>query len=346
MILVGDIGGTNTRLALMSVRDRVLELVAEETLPSRRFPSLVDAVATFRDRHSAAAECERACFGIPGPVRRKENRCEVTNLPWVVDACELAETLGLDSVSLLNDVEAAAWGLAVIEPNGVRTVWKGEPEENGNLCLLAPGTGLGEAALLWDGSRHLVVATEGGHADFGPADELQVELWRFCHRRYGHVSWERLVTGPGLVSIHRFLLERRGLTAPDWLEAEEEKAEGDAAAAITARAKEGDCKVCTESLNLFFSLLGAEAGNLALKTLATGGVYLAGGIVPKLLDELAESPFHDAFTAKGRFRPLLETIPVRGVVDRRLALWGAAAWAAEIDGARPRPRQAWLGGAA
>lgn len=344
MILVGDIGGTNTRLALMAVRDRVLELVAEETLASRRFPSLGDAVATFRDHHPAAAECQHACFGIPGPVRRRQNRCEVTNLPWVVDACELAETLGLDSVSLLNDVEAAAWGLAVIEPNGVRTVWEGRAEEPGNLCLLAPGTGLGEAALYWDGSRHLVVATEGGHADFGPADELQVELWRFFHRHHGHVSWERLVTGPGLIGIHRFFLERRGLPEPDWLR--RELAEGDAAAAITARAKDDGDGVCAETLDLFFTLLGAEAGNLALKTLATGGVYLAGGIVPKLLDELAESRFRDAFTAKGRFRPLLEAIPVRVVVDCRLALWGAAAWVAEMDGARPRPRRAWLGGAA
>lgn len=343
MILAGDIGGTNTRLALMSATDGVLELLAEETLSSRRFPSFGDALSTFLERYEMARDCHHACFGVPGPVRRQQNRCEVTNLPWVVAADDLQQALGLDSVSLLNDVEAAAWGLAVIEPNGVRTVCEGKPEEHGNLCLLAPGTGLGEAALFWDGSRHRVVATEGGHADFGPADELEIELWRFLHRRHGHVSWERLLSGPGLVAMFHFFLERHGKPVPSWLE--QELADGNAPAAITARANDERCAVCVETVGRFFSLLGAEAGNLALNTLATGGVYLAGGVVPKILGGLLDSRFYASFTAKGRFKPLLEAIPVRVVVDPRLALWGAAAWAAEVAGDRPLPR-AWVGGAA
>ncbi len=322
-ILVGDIGGTNARFAVISARDGALELIAEETLPSRKFPSLSDALAAFLDRRPAARASGRACFGLAGPIRG--DRCETTNLPWVVDGGELARTLGLDAgaVELLNDVEAAAWGLAVVGPDGVRSLAEGRPEAGGNRCLVAPGTGLGEAALYWDGGRYHPFATEGGHSDFGPGDELQVELWRFLHRRHRHVSWERVVSGPGLVAIHRFLLERAGEAPPEWLA--RELAEGDAAAAITALAHDDRCDTCARTLELFFALLGAEAGNLALRTLATGGVYLAGGIVGKLLPELAASGFLAAFTAKGRFRPLLEAIPVRAVVDDRLALWGAAA---------------------
>jgi glucokinase len=344
MILVADVGGTNTRFALMSVDDGALEPVAEETFPSGGFAGLGDAVGAFIDLHPGARGCRRACLGVPGPIRRRQTRCAITNLPWVVDAVELARDFHLDSVTLLNDVEAAAWGLAVVGPRSVRTVWEGAAGAAGNLCLLSAGTGLGEAALVSDGDRHLVMATEGGHADFAPADELQVELWRHLHRRHGHVSWERVVAGPGLVAIHGFLLERRGEQVPDWLA--HELAEGDAAAAITARAKDRRCGACVEAVELFFALLGAEAGNLALHTLALGGVYLAGGIVPRLLAELAVSRFHAAFTAKGRFAELLETIPIRVVTDRRLALWGAAAAAAELDGTRLRPDQTRLGGAA
>ena len=336
-ILVGDVGGTNARFAVVSAHDGALELIAEETLPSGKFPGLEDALAVFIERCPAARTVERACFGLAGPIRG--DRCETTNLPWVVEGAELARTLGLDglgahggagAVELLNDVEAAAWGLVVIGPNGVRPLAEGRPRAGGNRALVAPGTGLGAAVLFRQGGRYHPFATEGGHTDFAPADELQVELWRYLHRRHGHVSWERVVSGPGLVAIYRFFLERAGERTPAWLAHEE--AEGDAAAAITAQAhgEDGACELCARTLELFFRLLGAEAGNLALSMLATGGVYLAGGIVSKLLPELAASGFLDAFNAKGRLRPLLEEIPVRVVVDDRLALWGAAAHAAGV----------------
>lgn len=341
-ILVGDIGGTNARFASMVVRDGGLELIAEATLPSRRFACLGEAVLEYFERHAAARSPHHACFGLPGPVEDHQ-RCEITNLPWVVDACELARTIGAARASLLNDVEAAAWGLGMIGPEGTHTVCEGQPAAEGNLALVAPGTGLGEAAVVWDGDRYLPYATEGGHVDFAPADELQVGLWRFLHRRHGHVSWERALSGPGLVAIHRFLLERQGLQPPEW--ATDGHADRDAAATISALAREDTAGPCAEALNLFFALLGAETGNVALRTLATGGVYLAGGIVPRLLPELLASPFRESFSAKGRFRGLLETVPVRVVTDDRLALWGAAAWVAAAEGVTIEAR-ASLGGAA
>ncbi|MEO1365841.1 MAG: glucokinase, partial [Acidobacteriota bacterium] len=271
-----------------------------------------------------ARTIERACFGIAGPIRH--GRCETTNLPWVIDSREVATRLGLDSAPLLNDLEAAAWGLDVLGPNGLRTLHAGHEDASGNRALLAPGTGLGEAAMFWDGRRHHAIATEGGHADFGPADEQQVALWRFMTRRHGHVSWERIASGPGLVALYEFFLDQHGEERPPWLD----EAEGGAAAAITSRAHDERFPLCRETVDLFFALLGAEAGNLALKTMAHGGVYIAGGIVPKLLTELMESSFLDAFIAKGRFRPLLESMPVRVVIDDRVALWGAAACAFEL----------------
>ena len=326
-VTVGDIGGTNARFAVVAPRDGHLELVEERTYPSRRFPALEDALGAFLEACPEAREAGAACFGIAGPVQR--NRCEATNLPWVVDGERLARMLGLSAVPLLNDLEAAAWGLSHLGPNGVREVKPGAGGATGNRALLAPGTGLGEAALFWDGERHHPYATEGGHADFGPGNELHVELWRYMGRQYGHVSWERVVSGPGLVSLFRFFLDREGREEPEWLE--KELAEGDAAAAISSRARDERCPLCRATLDLFFRLLGAEAGNLALRTLATGGLYLAGGIVPKLLEELMESDFLASFTAKGRFRPLLESIAVRVVVDDRLALWGAAARVARLS---------------
>lgn len=320
-LLVGDIGGTNARFALLTQQNGRLQLIHEMALASQRFPSLEDALATFLDQFPAAKDSRAACLGIAGPVRK--NRCETTNLPWVVDGDALAPVLKLESLPLLNDLEAAAWGLSYLNLNGVRTLREGAPGAVGNRALIAAGTGLGEAALFWDGHDHHPFATEGGHADFGPANEQQVELWRFLRSQYAHVSWERIVSGPGLISLFQFILQQHGRKEPSWFRAE--LAEGDAAAAITQRAHDEGCPSCRETLDLFFCLLGAETGNLALRTLATGGIYLAGGIIPKLLPELMASKFLPCFTAKGRFQPLLEAIPVRVVVDDRLGLWGAAA---------------------
>lgn len=319
-VVVGDVGGTNARLAVVTAGPERPEMLAERTYPSRDFASLEEVVAAFEGESPPARSARRACFGIAGPV--VGNRSEATNLPWVVDGARVAEAAGISEVLLLNDLEAAAWGLGDLAPETVRTLAAGAPAAAGNRALLAPGTGLGQALLVWDGTRHLPSATEGGHADFAPGDELQVELWRYLARRHGHVSWERVLSGPGIVALFRFLLEREGREEPPWLR--QEAAEGDPAAAITQRARDGSCPLCRTALDLFFALLGAEAGNLALRTLATGGLYLAGGILPKVQAELEASTFLAAFLAKGRFRALLETVPVHLVLDDRLALWGAA----------------------
>lgn len=324
-ILVGDIGATNARFAVADLTPDGIVLSGRVTLPSLRFPSFCDAVAAFFDEHPEARRCRRASFGLAGLVR--DNRCEITNLPWVVDGCAAAQQLALDRVDLLNDVEAAAWGLTVLDADGVRTLREGSPDRLGNCALVAPGTGLGEAGLVWDGRRHVPIASEGGHSDFCAADDLQVGLWRFLARHHEHVSWERVLSGPGLVTLLRFLLAQRGEDEPAWLLAEIEN--GDPAAAISRRAREGACTGSREALDLFFALLGAEAGNLALKFLATGGVYLAGGILPKVLSELADSRFLDTFQAKGRYRSLLETVAVRVVVGDDLGLRGAAAGAGQ-----------------
>jgi glucokinase len=319
--LVGDIGGTNARFAILETRNEGLEILEESTLPNRAFGSLQEALGSFVETSPAARGCRHACFGIAGPVNGE--LCEITNLGWEVDGRELAHLLGLPRVTLLNDVEAAAWGLVHLGPSAARTIKPGRPAKTGNKALLASGTGVGEAILFWDGSGHRPFATESGHSDFAPADELQVELWRFLQRRHGHVSWDRLLSGPGLVTIFQFLREREGADEPDWLR--QAMQAGDPAAAISRQARDGACPLCRESLALFFGLLGAEAGNLALRTLATGGVFLAGGMVLRLIPELVESSFLTAFTAKGRMRPLLDNVPVHVVVDERLALWGAAA---------------------
>lgn len=322
-VLTGDIGGTNARFALVTVRTdpdgrEHPHVIAEATFPSQRFTSLREAVLTFVAETPAARDISHACFGLPGPIRG--HSCETTNLPWVVDGTKLAEVLGLPHVPLLNDVEAAAWGLAAVHQQGFLTVRPGRPIA-GNRALLAPGTGLGEAVLAWDGERYRPFATEGGHTDFGPANQEQVALWQFAARDHEHVSWERVASGGGLVTILRFLLDRQGLAEPDWLA--EELAHGDAPARISERARGPRDPLCIEALALYFQLLGAEAGNLALKSLAVGGIYLAGGIVPKLLPELERSDFAAAFAAKGRMGSFLHSIPIYAVTDPRLAFWGA-----------------------
>lgn len=322
-VLVGDIGGTNARFAVLETNGSSLALVDEVTYPSLAFDSLPDALSALAMDSEAARHAGRACFGIAGPIRG--NRCEATNLPWVIDGGDLARVLGLPEVPLLNDLEAAAWGLAQVEDRNVWTLQEGEADPIGNRGLLSAGTGLGEAALLWHGEGHVPHATEGGHADFAPANELQVELWRHLAERLGHVSWERVLSGPGLVSLFRFLLARVGKPEPDWLV--HETREGDAAAAITKNARVEGCPHCRDAIDLFVDLLAAEAGNLALRTLATGGVFLSGGTVRNLREEIGRSRFREIFAAKGRFRPFLEAVPVSVVLDDRVGLRGAAAWA-------------------
>lgn len=313
MILAGDIGATKTYLALFDGAGR--EPLHLASYRSREYSGLEEMVQAFLAEHPG--EIEGACFGIPGPVR--EGRCaDTTNLAWPVDSRRLAGLIGLPRVCLLNDVEANAWGILTLGPEDFAVLNEGDPAARGNAAVISAGTGLGEAGLYWDGERHHVFASEGGHADFAPRDELQVELHRFLAAEVGHVSYERVCSGLGIVNLYRFLLQHESLEEPDWYREAEDRG-----SAIAIAGAQGD-DVAGRALDLLCSIYGAEAGNLALKVLAVGGVYLGGGIAPKLLPRLGEGAFMRAFTDKGRFEALLERIPVRVVLNDETALLGAA----------------------
>jgi glucokinase len=322
MILGGDIGGTNSRIALFEIRAGRPVAVWRETYPSRSHAGLVEIA-----RAAAAAAglpIEAASFGVAGPVR--QGRSRTTNLPWLVDSAELAVALGLPAVGLLNDLEANAYGLAALGPEDMLTLHQGDPGQGGNAALISAGTGLGKAGLFWDGRSFHPFASEGGHAGFAPTDALQARLWAWLASRYGHVSWERVVSGPGLHSIYQFLCEERSTADPAWQSAP--IASGDPSAAIAASALAGANEMSMQALDLFTACYGAAAGDLALLLLATGGVYVGGGIAPKIADWLKRPPFLEGFFSKGRLRPLLETIPVRVVLNPDTALLGAARHAA------------------
>jgi glucokinase len=252
-------------------------------------------------------------------------RVEVSNLPWVIEESRLAKQIQLPATLLINDLEANAWGIRALNSQDLITLNRVVPS-NGNQAVIAPGTGLGEAGLFWDGVQHQVFACEGGHADFAPQGELQIELLQFLANRYSHVSYERVLSGPGLVNVYQFLREKNCVDEPAGFAAPLEHP--DAAAAISRSALDGSNRLAERALDLWISVYGAEAGNLALKTMATGGVFLAGGISPKILPKLTGASFMRTFTDKGRLRTLLEGIPVQVVMNDKAGLLGAACCAA------------------
>jgi glucokinase len=323
VIVAGDIGGTNARLATFDVQAGRLLLVKELVYPSRSAPDLETIVRRFVEEARPAATA--AALGVAGPV--KDGRTETPNLPWVVDARRLADILAVSKVTLLNDLKANAYGLRHLGPTDFAILQAGVHDAVGNQAILSAGTGLGCAGLYWDGQRHRPFATEGGHADFAPRNHLEAELMEDIAREKGRVSAERLLSGNGLVRIYRFLRARSGVPEPAALAAR--LAKEDPAAVISRSAQDGVDPVCVEALDLFVSVYGAEAGNVALRMLATAGVFLGGGIAPKNLSAFKrDGRFMKAFLDKGRMRPLLETVPVLVVLNDRAALWGAAHCAA------------------
>ena len=326
-ILSGDIGGTNIRLAIL----RTLPGGGFETLhgckmANRDYASLEDAVGDFLAAENLTpGDCPLAGFGIAGPVI--DGVCMGTNFPWTVDSHRVREQLGFEHVELLNDLEALGHGLALLEDDDLDVLYPGTPRP-GNGAIIAAGTGLGQAGLFFDGAEYHPFATEGGHTNFGPRNDLEMALLRYLHGRYsGRVSWERLVSGMGLVNLYRFLLDfHRHEPCPELKDAlVENDRRADPAAAIARAADDGTCPIADQALDLLAELYGAEAGNLALKLMAVSGVYLGGGIAPKILDRLRGPRFHDAFCDKGRMRGVLQAIPIRVVLDsERAALLGAA----------------------
>jgi len=322
MILAGDIGGTNARLAYFQPRNGHLQLVSERTFPSREHSELGEIVVRFLDESSPRPEV--ACFGIAGPVQN--GRVETSNLPWVIEQARLAKQIHLPDTLLINDLEAIAWGIGALTTSDLVPLNHVSGPVMGNQAVIAPGTGLGEAGLFWDGSRHHVFACEGGHADFAPQGELQIELLRFLHKRFGHVSYERIVSGPGLVNVYEFLRDSGcGKESP---ELAAKMTTGDPAAVISRAALDGSSELAGKALDLWVSVYGAESANLALKVMATGGLFLAGGVSPKVLARLKTPLFMQAFLDKGRLRPLVESIPVQVVTNEKAGLIGAARCAA------------------
>src|SRR5581483_11348338 len=270
---------------------------------------------------------DAACFGIAGPV--VDGRVKTTNLPWIVDTAELRRALKIDAVYLLNDLEASAYGIFTLEDDELDTLNEGAPRHGGNQALIAAGTGLGEAMLYDDGRRLHPIASEGGHADFAPRDELEIELLRHLRGRFGHVSYERVLSGPGLVNIYRFLKEGRGMEEPPWL-AERFAAGDDPGAVVSQAALAREAEICVKALDLFVSIYGAEAGNLALRAKAVRGFYVGGGIAPKILAKLKDGAFLRAFIDKGRYADLLKAMPVQVILNQKTALRGAGYCAAFV----------------
>lgn len=318
MILAGDVGGTKVNLALFRVEKERLVPCVVKSYPSHEYSSLVDVIsALLKDSREPVTA---AAFGIAGPV--DEGKARLTNLGWEVVAGDIARHLNLPAVRLLNDLEATAYGTQHLSESDVLVLQRGEPRRHAPIAVIAAGTGLGEGGLVWDGRHYRALPSEGGHADFAPRNAVEVDLLRFMLARFDHVSCERLVSGPGIVEIYDFHRSRAACEEPAWLK--ERLAAEDPAAAISAAAMEGADDVCVKTLDTFVSLYGAEAGNLTLKLLARGGLYVGGGIAPKIQKTMQQGGFTAAFVDKGRYRALLEQIPVYLILNQLTALLGAA----------------------
>jgi glucokinase len=324
MILAGDVGGTKTNLGLFEREGDGLRLVRSDKLHSPDFPGLSAAIRAFLGAGPVGGQIEAACFGIPGPVI--ENRASTPNLAWVVDGAQIASDVQVRTVVLINDLVATAEGIPLLGTGELAALQEGSPEPEGNRVLIAAGTGLGMSMLPRVGDRWVPVASEGGHADYPPRTEDEIDLLRYLRERFGRVSSERVVSGPGLFHVYNFLRDVRRI--PETPSVREALARGEEPAKVIGEAAlaagPDGCDLCSRALDQFVAAYGALAGNLALLGTATGGVYLGGGIAPKILSRLTGGLFLQAFIAKGRFVPYLEKLPVRVILNDRAALLGAA----------------------
>ena len=352
MILAGDIGGTKTNLALYDWLTERVEPVRMESFHSADYKSLeeileefltppkppmrldeMDAEQSGIDEEADVALPEEpvkltaACFGVAGPVL--ENHAQTTNLPWVVDGAAIAKRFDIPRVQLLNDLEATAYGILLLRPDEVEVLNPGTPPKKRQaLALIAAGTGLGEAILFWDGKSYRPMPSEGGHTDFAPNNDYEIELLRYLRSQFLHVSYERILSGAGLHAIYEYVRDTKK-NEPTWL-AEKIKV-GDPAAEIAEAGLKGQADIAKQSLELFASIYGAEAGNLALKALSLDGVYVAGGMAPKLIKKLQDGTFMKAFMNKGRYKRLLSHMPVKVVMNQQTALLGAASVASALS---------------
>ena len=321
IVLAGDVGGTKTNLALYAFTGETFRVLEHVHYHSADFNGLTDVLQHFLQQYQKPAVIS---LGVAGPVIHE--KATITNLSWQIDNRDIKTATGVQQVFLINDLEALAYGLAAITNDNIYELRAAKKQVAGNMAVIAPGTGLGEAGLYWDGKQYHPFATEGGHGDFAPRTEMDIELYRYLQQQLGHVSWERLISGQGIVNIYRFLRDVKKMEVPAELSAAMQKEED--AAIISKHAASGTCAICDETMQLFFSYLAVECSNLALKFKATGGVYIGGGIVPQVMNLLKTDVFNNTFLDAGRMRPLLENVPVHILLDDKTALTGAAYYGA------------------
>jgi glucokinase len=318
VILAGDVGGTKCNLALFAEKKGKLTTVFKQRFASKEFASFDLIVKEFSRQAASHLKNDKiiaAGFGVAGPVI--DNHVRATNLPWVVDARILAQEVATDKIVLMNDLGATGHSIEHLEPNEFVVLNPGKPEPGGTRALIAAGTGLGQSFLVWDGARYRIAPSEGGHADYAPHTDQQIELLRFMRRRYPQVSWELILSGRGFRTLHEFL-------APNVKHPSFEDPDSDPAPEITRLGLERSCPVCVETLDLWTAIYGAEAGNLALKVLALGGVYVAGGIAVKIIEKIKDGKFFTAFQDKWKFEAMMQNIPVSVVLNESAPLLGAA----------------------
>ena len=322
-VLAGDIGGTHARLALFTTEaGRSPVLTEERTVRSADYPGPASIIREYLDgrQPSIDDDLEGVCVAIAGPIR--DGVCRVPNLGWTIEVDRFGTDVGLPSATLINDFEAIGYGVPLLEPKDYAELQAGAGRARAPIAIIGPGTGLGQAFLIWEGAAYRVRASEGGHADFAPRTALEWALTGHLGERFGHASWERVISGPGLVEIYGFLAATE--FAAEATSVREELATEDRASVISRHGMEGTDELCVKALHMFVSAFGAQAGNLALTLAAYGGVYLAGGIAPRILKKLEDGSFMDAFLGKGRLSGLLAGIPVRVILDERIGLRGAA----------------------
>jgi len=322
-LLAGDVGGTKTTLTIIDADQGPRVFVEKETFKSRDYSSLATIANQFL--YKTKRQVSMVSFGIAGPVL--EGGVQATNLPWSITETDLSKDLQVP-VRILNDLTATAYAVPFLEDEELSILNKGAKTANGVIGVIAPGTGLGEAYMIWGGNRYRAFSSEGGHADFAPTNEFQTRLFLHLRKKFSHVSYERVCSGKGLANLYEFLLSEQEFAEPDWLREKIEKSV-DPAPEITKAALEHSAEIATKTLELFLSILGAEAGNMALKLMSTGGIYLGGGILPRIVPLLEGETFMSGFTAKGRFQELLREIPVSLIRNSEAALLGAACFGLE-----------------
>jgi len=319
MILAGEIGGTRTRLAAFDKDGSKLQLVVEKSYPSQEHNNLSEVVSGFVKTEGIAVHT--ACFGVAGPVQR--GRSKISNLPWIIDSRDLAKLLKLDTVGMINDLEAYAYGIDGLDSKDFVTLNQGSEDAEGNRAVISARTGLGVAGLYWDGYRHHPFGCEGGHSDFAPRNELEMEMLTYLQKKYDHISYERILSGPGIKNIYDFLRDSKRAEEPAWLK-DQMAAAADPPALISQLAAQGKAPICDQTMSVFVSIYGAETGNVALNFMSTGGIFVGGSVAAKNVAKMKDPVFMQSFLGKGRMESLLKEMPVTIVLNDNSGLIGAA----------------------